>query len=311
MVPGPIVECVPNVSEGRDPARLARFAAAVAAIPGVRLADVHADPDHHRSVFTFLGPPAAVTAAALALADAVVAEVDMRGHHGIHPRIGALDVLPFVPVAGTTMAEAVALAHATGRALAARHALPVYYYAHAARRGERRALRELRHGEYEGLAARLASADGQPDDGPARFDPRAGAVLVGARDVLIAYNVWLAGDDLDAARAIARSVRASGGGLPAVQALGLPLASRGRVQVSMNLLDYRVTPIPAVFDRVRAEAERAGLAVDRGELVGLAPRAAFAGRPPASVGLGAFATDSYLDTWLERAQGPLTTDDVR
>jgi glutamate formiminotransferase len=297
-MPGPIVECVPNVSEGRDPARLARFAAAVTATPGVTLAGVHADPDHHRSVFTFLGPPAAVAAAALALADAVVAEVDMRKHHGIHPRIGALDVLPFVPLAGMTMTEAAALAQQTGGTLAARHALPVYYYAHAARRPERRALRELRHGEYEGLAARLASADGRPDDGPARFDARAGAVLVGARDVLIAYNVWLAGDDLGAARAIARAVRASGGGLPAVQALGLPLASRGRAQVSMNLLDYRVTPIPAAFDRVREEAARAGIALDHAELVGLAPRAAFAGRTPASVGLDGVDAASYLDTWL-------------
>jgi glutamate formiminotransferase len=296
-----IVECVPNVSEGRDAARVARFAAAVAAIPGVTLAGVHADPDHHRSVFTFLGSPDAVSAAALALAAAVTSEVDMRAHRGIHPRVGALDVLPFVPLADTTMAEAVALAHATGRALATRHALPVYYYAEAGRRPGRRTLRELRHGEYEGLAARLASAAGSPDDGPARFDPRAGAVLVGARDVLIAYNVWLAGDDVDTARAIARAVRASSGGLPAVQALGLPLASRGRVQVSMNLLDHRVTSIPAVFDRVGEEAARRGMAVERAELVGLAPRAAFAGREPASVGLEAFTVESYLDTWLARA----------
>ena len=296
------MECVPNVSEGRDPARLARLAAAVTAIPGVRLADVHADPDHHRSVFTFLGPPAAVVAAALALADAVVAEIDMREHHGIHPRIGALDVLPFVPLAGLTMAEAVALAHETGRALATRHALPVYYYGDAARRPERRALRELRHGQYEGLAARLAAADGRPDEGPARFEARTGAVLVGARDVLVAYNVWLAGGDLDAARAIARSVRTSGGGLPAVQALGLPLASRGRVQVSMNLLDHRVTPIPAAFDRVREEAARAGLGIDRGELVGLAPRSAFAGRAPSTVGLEDMPAAACLDTWLGDAR---------
>ena len=298
MSAGPLVECVPNVSEGRDPARLARFAAAVTASPGVRLADVHADPDHHRSVFTFLGPPAAVAAAALALADAVLTEIDMRGHHGIHPRIGALDVLPFVPLAGLTMAEAVALAHEAGRVLAARHALPVYYYAEAARRPERRTLRALRRGEYEGVSARLAAADGLPDDGPARFDPRAGAVCVGARDVLIAYNVWLASADLDAARAIARSVRASGGGLPAVQALGLPLASRGRVQVSMNLLDYRVTPLPAVFDRVQTEARRLGVDVDHAELVGLAPRAAFAGRTPASLGLDDLDPARYLESGL-------------
>ena len=298
MPTAPIVECVPNVSEGRDPARLRRLRAVLAAAPGVTLADVHADPDHHRSVFTFLGAPDAVAAAALTLADTVLAEVDMRTHQGIHPRIGALDVLPFVPLAGLTMAEAVALAHRVGRALAERHALPVYYYGHAARKPERRRLRELRHGEYEGLAARLGGEEGRPDEGPARFDPRRGAVLVGARGVLVAYNVWLASDDLAAARAIAREVRASGGGLPAVQALGLPLASRGRVQVSMNLVDHRVTPIPAAFDRVSAEARRRGLAVERAELVGLAPRAAFAGREPASVGLEAFRPDHYLDVWV-------------
>jgi glutamate formiminotransferase len=289
---------VPNVSEGRDAARLARFAGAVRATPGVTLADVHADPDHHRAVLTFLGAPAAVAAAARALAEAVVGELGMRAHRGIHPRVGALDVLPFVPLAGASMADAVALAHATGRALAERHALPVYYYGEAARRPERRALRELRHGEYEGLAARLATPEGRPDDGPARFDARAGAVLVGARDVLIAYNVWLAGEDLAAARAIAREVRASGGGLPAVQALGLPLASRRRVQVSTNLLDYRVTPIPAVFDRVAEAAARRGIAIERAELVGLAPRAAFAGRAPASVGLPDFTDARALETWV-------------
>ena len=298
MTSAPIVECVPNVSEGRDRARLARFAASVSSIPGATLADVHADPDHHRSVFTFLGSPRAVAAAALALTDAVLAEVDMREHRGIHPRLGAVDVIPFVPLAGVTMADAVSLAHRTGRALAARHALPVYYYAQAARRPERRVLREIRRGEYEGLAVRLASAEGAPDDGPARFDARAGAIVVGARDVLVAYNVWLVENDLAAASAIAGAVRTSGGGLPAVQALGLPLASRGRVQVSMNLLDYRLTPIPAVFDRVVLEAVRRGVHVDRAELVGLAPRAAFAGRAPDSVGLVDFSVARELDHYL-------------
>jgi glutamate formiminotransferase len=298
---GPIVECVPNVSEGRDAARLARFAEALAGTAGVRLADVHADPDHHRSVFTVLGPPAAVAAAVQSLADAVLAEVDMRAHHGIHPRLGALDVVPFVPLAGMTMDQAVALAQQTGRALARRHRLPVYYYGHAARRPERQALRELRHGEYEGLAERLGAEAGRPDDGPARFEPRSGAVLVGARDVLIAYNVWLGSDDLDAARAIARAVRAtSNGGLPALQALGLPLASRQRAQVSLNLLDYRVTPLPVAYDRVRAEAARVGAFVERAELVGLAPRAAFAGRSPASVGLRDFTVERELDVHLGR-----------
>lgn len=306
MVPRrPIVECVPNVSEGRDAARLARMADAVRATPAVTLADVHADPDHHRAVFTFLGEPAAVGAAACALAEVVLAEVDMRRHRGIHPRIGALDVLPFVPLVDVTMSEMVALARETGRALAQRHALPVYYYGDAATRPERRTLRELRHGEYEGLAARLGTDDGRPDDGPRRFDERRGALLVGARDVLIAYNVWLGTDDLGSARAIAREVRTSGGGLPAVQALGLPLASRGRVQVSMNLLDHRVSPIPVVYDRVAEAAARRDIVVERGELVGLAPRAAFAGRTPASVGLADFTRERELDTYLARlAVGP-------
>ena len=301
MVPWrPIVECVPNVSEGRDAARLTRMADAVRTTPDVTLADVHADPDHHRAVFTLLGEPAAVGAAARALAEVVLAEVDMRRHRGVHPRIGALDVLPFAPLVDATMPEMVALAHETGRALAQRHALPVYYYGEAAARPGRRTLRELRHGEYEGLAARLGIDDGRPDDGPARFDERRGALLVGARDVLIAYNVWLASDDLDSARAIAREVRTSGGGLPAVQALGLPLTSRGRVQVSMNLLDHRVSPIPVVYDRVAEAAARRGIAIERGELVGLAPRAAFAGRTPASVGLADFTAERELDTHLAR-----------
>jgi glutamate formiminotransferase len=306
VIETPIVECVPNVSEGRDRARLARFAAAITATARVTLADVHADPDHHRSVFTFLGPPAAVAQAALALAEAVLAEIDMREHHGIHPRVGALDVVPFVPLVAMTMAEAVALAHWTGRELATRRALPVYYYARAARSPDRHALRELRHGEYEGLAARLTSPGGAPDDGPARFDARAGAVLVGARDVLIAYNIWLAADDLAAARAVARAVRASSGGLPAVQALGLPLARRGRAQISMNLLDYRITPIPAVFDRVTEECARIGATIDRAELVGLAPRAAFVERTPESVGLVDFTAVRELDTHVARvvAAGP-------
>jgi len=273
---------------------------AVRTTPDVTLADVHADPDHHRAVFTLLGEPAAVGAAARALAEVVLAEVDMRRHRGVHPRIGALDVLPFAPLVDATMPEMVALAHETGRALAQRHALPVYYYGEAAARPGRRTLRELRHGEYEGLAARLGIDDGRPDDGPARFDERRGALLVGARDVLIAYNVWLASDDLDSARAIAREVRTSGGGLPAVQALGLPLTSRGRVQVSMNLLDHRVSPIPVVYDRVAEAAARRGIAIERGELVGLAPRAAFAGRTPASVGLADFTAERELDTHLAR-----------
>lgn len=300
----PIVECIPNVSEGRDGRAIERFARAVARVEGIRLANVHADPDHHRSVLTFLGEPAAVERAALALAEAVLATVDMRAHHGIHPRIGALDVVPFVPLAGATMQTAVALARRVGAATAHRFAVPVYYYGHAALRPDRRSLPELRRGQYEGLPERLRSPAGAPDDGPARFDPRAGAVLIGARDVLVAFNVWLETSDLEAAREIAGTVRASSGGLPAVQAMGVPLSERGVAQVSMNLLDYRVTPIPVAFDRVSEEARRRGIDVARAELVGLAPRAAFAGRAPASVGLPTFTPDLYLEAHLEGAGAP-------
>ncbi|MBI4246729.1 MAG: glutamate formiminotransferase, partial [Candidatus Rokubacteria bacterium] len=202
------------------------------------------------------------------------------------------------------MADAVALARRVGRAIAERHELPVYYYGHAATRESRRRLPEVRHGQYEGLAARLESPAGKPDDGPARFDPRGGAVLIGAREILVAFNVWLDTTDREEARAIAGVVRESDGGLPAVQAMGVTLASRGLVQVSMNLLDYRTTPIPVAFDGVREEAARRSIAVRRSELVGVAPRAAFAGRSPESVGLPDFRPDLLLDTHLAAALGP-------
>jgi glutamate formiminotransferase len=289
-----LVECVPNLSEGRDRARIEAFTAAIRAVPGVTLANVHADADHHRAVLSFLGAPAAVEAAALALVTRAVALLDMRQHRGVHPRVGAVDVLPFVPLIGITMDRTVALARRVGRAIGERHSLPVYYYGRAATRPGRETPRPLRRGEYEGLPARLASPDGAPDDGPARFDARSGAVLVGARGLLVAFNVWLTTGDWT----IARAVRESSGGLPAVQAMGVLLASHRTAQVSMNLLDYRRTPIPLVFDRVADEAQRRGVAISRSELVGLAPRAAFAGRSPASVGLHDFTPDFYLDTWL-------------
>jgi len=297
-VASPLLECVPNVSEGRDLRAVEAIAFAVRRVPGARLADVHADPDHHRSVFTFLGAPQAVEEAALALAAAVFARVDMREHRGIHPRMGALDVLPFVPLRDLTMADAVAVARRVGERLGREHGLPVYFYGAAATRAERRAVRDIRMGEYEGLPHKLADPAWRPDSGPATFNPRVGAVAVGARDVLVAYNVWLDSTDLGAATAVARAVRESSGGLARVQALGLPLEQRGLVQVSMNLLDYRRTGIARAFDAVTAEAARRGIAVKYAELVGLAPRAAFEGRAPEAVGLGDLAGNAYLDTYL-------------
>jgi glutamate formiminotransferase len=275
---------------------------AVRASGGAHLADVHTDADHHRSVFTVLGAAAAVEAAALALAAAALARIDMREHHGLHPRLGALDVVPFVPLGATPMPVAVDAAWRVGEALADRHGVPVYFYGAAARLPARRELPDVRRGGYEGLAARLATPAGAPDAGPARFDPRAGAVVVGAREVLVAYNVWLETADVQIARDVARAVRARDGGLPAVRALGVALPSRGVAQVALNLLDHRVTPLPVVFDRVAAEARRRGVGVRCAELVGLAPRAAFAGRSPASVGLARFTSAQDLDAQLARVQ---------
>ena len=294
----PLLECVPNVSEGRDARAVEAIADAVRAITGARLADVHADPDHNRSVFTFLGSPSAVEEAALAVASAVLTRVDMREHHGIHPRIGALDLLPFVPLRDITMDEAVAVARRVGERLGGEHGVPVYFYGAAATRPERRAIRDIRRGEYEGLAARLADPAWCPDCGPAEFHPRGGAIAVGARDILVAYNIWLDSSDLAAAKAIASAVRESSGGLPCVQALGLPLERRGLVQVSMNLLDYRRTGIARAYDAVAAEAARRGIPIKRAELVGLAPRAAFDGRAPATVGLPNLTDAQYLETYL-------------
>ncbi|HXA95715.1 MAG TPA: glutamate formimidoyltransferase [Candidatus Dormibacteraeota bacterium] len=294
----PLLECVPNVSEGRSRAVVDRLAHAVTQVRDVRLASVHMDPDHHRSVLTFLGPPRPVQAAALALARAVFETVDMRAHQGIHPRLGALDVLPFVPLRDLTMTDAVGVARTVAERLAVDHQLPVYLYGAAASAPERRSLLAVRAGQYEGLPTRLADPSWRPDFGPARFEPRLGALLVGAREILVAYNVWLDTDDPAAARVIARAVRESAGGLPALQAMGGLLERRGIAQVAMNLLDYRVTPLPRAFDAVRTEAAKRGVGVRRGELVGLAPRAAFAGRSPESVGLVDWSDASYLDSYL-------------
>ena len=297
-----IVECVPNVSEGRDGSVVDRIASAARSVRVVTLADIHADPDHNRSVFTILGTPPDVEAAALALAEAALAAIDMQRHRGVHPRIGALDVLPFIPLRGMTIGEAVALAHRVGETLGARWALPVYFYGEAALSQDRRRLSEIRRGEYERLEQRFPAF--LPDRGPAQFNPRSGAIAVGVRGLLIAYNVWLDSDDLGVARAVARRIRESSGGLAGLQAMGVRLPSRGCVQVSMNLLDFRRTPLPLVFDRVRSEAAGLGIGVKRGELVGLAPLEAFAGRSPESVGLPDFTRAQLLESHLpeERAE---------
>ena len=294
------LECVPNVSEGRDPAIIQAIARAVRGVPGVHLADVHSDPDHHRSVFTFLGAPEAVERAALALAEAALTRIDMRTRRGVHPRLGAVDVVPFAPLGETPMAEVVSIARRFGRTIAEQFGLPVYFYGDAATRPERRELPEIRRGEYEGLPAKLADPAWAPDAGPAAFNSQSGAIAVGARRLLIAFNVWLDGDDLTVARAIARAVRQSSGGLPGVQAIGVRLPRGGAVQVAINLTDYRQTPLTKLLAAVRREADARGARIGREELVGLLPRDALGGAEPESLGLDLKA-EQFLEAHLPTA----------
>lgn len=265
-----LVECVPNVSEGRRGAVIDRIADAIRSIDGIRLLDRTSDRDHNRSVFTFAGSGDAVVAAAEALVSVALNEIDMRTHSGEHPRIGAVDVVPFVPLAGSTMDECVELARAFGRRVAARYGIPVYFYARAALRPDRIRLPDIRKPQFEGLMDVIATTH-VPDAGPARLHPTAGALVTGARPPLVAFNIELDTTDVTIAKRIASSIRESSGGLPAVQALGLRLTEPPRAQVSMNLLDTSVTSLPRVWGEVERLATAAGVRILRAELVGLMP----------------------------------------
>ncbi len=267
-----LVECVPNFSEGRDLAVVERLAAAVTSVPGVALLDRHSDPDHHRSVLTFAGSPAAVSEAAFRAVALAVERIDMRRHEGVHPRVGAADVVPFVPLRGATMADCVALGERLGERLARELDLPIYLYAAAARRPERAWLPWLRQPRFEGLAGALATPERAPDLGPPRPHPSAGATVVGARGLLLAFNLDLASNDLAVARRIARTIRESSGGMKGVQARGLTLPLQGRVQVTTNLLDLASSGPGKVFAEVERLAQGAGTRVAACELVGLMPR---------------------------------------
>lgn len=271
----PLLESVPNVSEGRRPAVVDALAAAVASEPGAYLLDRSSDPDHNRSVFTLAGEAEALGRALERLVEVAIETIDMEAHRGEHPRIGAVDVVPFVPLGSTSMAEAVAAARAFGRRIAERFGLPVYLYGEAALRPDRVKLADIRRGQYEGLKLEIGQRGREPDFGPARMHPRAGAMAVGARPFLIAWNIDLETTDVEVARRVARRVRESGGGLPKVQANGFWIAERGRAQVSMNLLDYRVTPIWRVWEAVAELAAEEGVVPAESELIGLAPLAAF------------------------------------
>ena len=267
-----VVECVPNFSEGRRPAVVDAIAAAITSAPGVRLLDREMDANHNRCVITFVGNRKAVAEGAMAGARKAVELIDMNQHHGEHPRIGALDVLPFVPVSGVTMDDCVALARSVGKRIAQELGVPVYLYEAAATRPDRKELPNVRRGEYEGLKREIGTnPDRTPDFGPANMHPTAGATVVGARPVLVAWNVNLATKDVSVAKRIAKAIRESDGGLLAVRAKGFELADRGLVQVSMNLIDYQKTSLLRVFEEIERLAAAENVTLAESEVIGLVP----------------------------------------
>jgi len=296
-----LIECVPNVSEGRRPEIVAAMADAIRRVAGVRLLDFSSDASHNRSVFTLAGDAAGLEQAVLALVERAVADLDLRTHRGEHPRMGAVDVVPFVPIEGATMADCVALAKKTGAAIAERFHVPVYLYEEASANPARKNLEDIRRGEFEGLAAKMAAAGWAPDYGPAAPHPTAGAVVVGARMPLIAYNINLATDRLDVAKKIAAAIRHSSGGFRYVKAAGFMLADRGIVQVSMNLTNYEKTPIARVFETVKREAARHGVTILESEIVGLVPSAALTAAAEFYLQIDGFKADQVLENKLRQS----------
>ena len=271
----PLVECVPNFSEGRRPETVAQIAAAIAAIQTACVLDTHIDPDHNRSVITFVASPEHVVDAAVQAVKRAAELIDMRTHQGEHPRLGATDVLPFVPVSGVTMDDCVQLAHEAGKRIAGELSIPVYFYERAALRPDRTNLEDVRRGALELLCEQISTnPDRAPDEGRPVVHETAGAIAVGARTFLIAFNVVLRTDDILVARQIAKTIRARSGGLPFVKALGFRLATRQFVQVSMNLVNYEVTGMAVVYDAILREAQRLGVEIVSAEIVGLVPQAA-------------------------------------
>jgi glutamate formiminotransferase len=293
-----IIECVPNVSEGRDRGSIDGMAAAVRSAPGVRLLDVSSDPAHNRSVLTFVGDAPAIRSGVLALFREAVARIDLRTHRGEHPRMGAVDVVPFIPVRGSTVEECVALSREVGAAVASELGIPVYLYEDSTSAEHRRNLAEVRKGQFEGFAEKMKDPRWAPDFGPAAPHPSAGAVAIGARPFLIAYNINLATRDMAVADRIAKAIRHLSGGFRYVKAMGVELADRGIVQVSINMTNFRKTPLHRVFNCVRSEAERHGVAIVGSEIVGLSPAEALYAAAEHYLRLEGFSAEQVLETKL-------------
>jgi len=268
-----LIECVPNFSEGRRRDVVLHIADAIASIESACILDTHIDPDHNRSVITFVAEKERIVDAALKAVSQATELIDMRLHRGEHPRLGATDVLPFVPVMGTTMEECMEIAHEAGNRIATELSIPIYFYERAAKRADRVNLEDVRRGALELLRDQISTnVDRAPDIGPRKVHDTAGAIAVGARPFLIAFNIVLKSRDIEAARRVARSVRARNGGLPYLKALGFQLHTRSLVQVSMNLVNYEVTGMTDAYDAVKREAAKAGVEIQSVEIVGLVPR---------------------------------------
>ncbi|HEX4748820.1 MAG TPA: glutamate formimidoyltransferase [Bryobacteraceae bacterium] len=295
----PLIECVPNFSEGRELDKIDAIERAISSVKGSHVLDRTSDADHNRSVITFVGTPVSVMESALHAAAAAAERIDLNRHSGVHPRLGALDVLPFVPVENATLEQCVEIAQTAGRRIWQELHIPVYFYEAAALQPERSKLEDVRRGEFEARRTEGSESPAmRPDVGGPKLHPTAGAVIVGARKFLIAFNIVLDSGDISLAKSIARRIRTSSGGFPAVKALGLTLESRGLVQVSMNLTDFEQTPLMIVYREVERLAAEAGVAIEESELIGLIPQRALDGTSPEALKLRDFNANRVLENRL-------------
>jgi glutamate formiminotransferase len=297
-----VIECVPNISEGRRSEVVSEAATAVEGVSGVRLLDVQSDKDHNRSVLTLAGDAAALGEAIVGLFEVATARIDLRTHEGGHPRLGAVDVVPFVPIEGVGLPECVALAREVGERVAERFGIPVFLYEEAASAPHRRNLEDVRRGQFEGLAEKMKDPLWAPDFGPSGPHPSAGAAVFGARMPLIAYNVNLGTSDIEVAKRIAKAIRHSSGGYRYAKAMGVMLDERRIAQVSINMTDFKKTPLHRVFETVRSEAERYGVPVVGSEVVGLVPSEALFDAAAHSLRLEGFTPAQVLENKIRETE---------